>query len=224
VFLLWPAAGLGVVSGAYFGLGPGIFRKADRRLPLSTRFVLAPVLLGQYLSLVYYRRRCRAWDAVAPGVLIGRMLTREEAAAAVKQGVTAVLDLTAEFSEAAPLRATRYRNLPVLDLTAPTQDQLDEAAAFVAEEAARGTVYVHCKIGYSRSAAVVGAYLLASRQASTAEEAVARLRAARPSIVIRPEVTEALRSFAARRKVLGGRSGETTRAAEAVELSPSAAL
>src|SRR5262249_53344127 len=28
VFLLWLAAGLGIVAGAYFGMGPGIFRKA----------------------------------------------------------------------------------------------------------------------------------------------------------------------------------------------------
>jgi protein-tyrosine phosphatase/membrane-associated phospholipid phosphatase len=196
VFLLWPAAGLGIVAAAYFGLGPGIFRKADGRLPLSTRFVLAPVLMGQFLSLVYYRRRCRAWDEIAPGVLIGRALSEVEAAAAVRHGVTAVLDLTAEFSETAAFHATRYRNLPMLDLTAPTQVQLREAVAFIAEEAVEGTVYVHCKIGYSRSAAVAGAYLLASQQAATVEEAVARLREARPSIVIRPEAIEALRTFA----------------------------
>jgi protein phosphatase len=152
------------------------------------------------MSLVYYRRQCRAWDEVTPGVLIGCTLTEAEAATAVKQGVTAVLDLTAEFSEAAPLRATKYRNLPILDLTAPTQDQLHEAAAFIAEEAAQGTVYVHCKIGYSRSAAVVGAYLLASHEAATAEQAVDRLRKVRPSIIVRLEAMEALRTFGRREK------------------------
>jgi len=154
---------------------------------LSTRFVLAPILIGQYLSLVYYRRQCRAWDEVVPGVLIGRTLTDGEAAAAVQQGVTAVLDLTAEFSEAAIFRGTKYHNLPILDLTAPTQDQLHEAAAFIAAEAAAGTVYVHCKIGYSRSGAAVGAYLLASGLAATIDEAVEILREARPSIIIRPK-------------------------------------
>jgi protein-tyrosine phosphatase/membrane-associated phospholipid phosphatase len=195
-FLLWPAAGLGITAAAYFGLGPGIFRKTDGRLPWSTRFVLAPILIGQYLSLTYYRRQCRAWDEAAPAVLIGRILNEAETAEAVQQGVTAVLDLTAEFSEAASFRRTRYRNLPILDLTAPTQDQLHEAAAFIAQEAAHGTVYVHCKIGYSRSAAVVGAYLLATEQAVTTEEAVDILRQARPSIVIRPEAMDALRAFA----------------------------
>jgi protein-tyrosine phosphatase len=198
VFLFWPAAALAVVARGYFGLGPGVFRKTDGQLPLSARFVLAPVLVGQYLSLVYYRRHCRAWDEVAPGVLVGRALSKAEAETAVRQGVTAVLDLTAELAEAEPLRALRYRNVPVLDLTAPTQDRLDEAVAFVTEEAARGTVYLHCKVGYSRSAAVAGAYLLVVHQAATVEEAVARLRQARPSIVVRPEAMEALRAFGRR--------------------------
>jgi hypothetical protein len=198
VFLLWPAAALGIVGSGYFGVGPGIFRKSGGRLPVSTRFVLAPILVGHYLSLVYYRRQCRAWDEVAPGVLIGRTLTKPEAAAAVQQGVTAVLDLTAEFCEAPSCRTTHYRNLPILDLTAPTQDQLREAATFIAAEVARGMVYIHCKIGYSRSAAVAAAYLLASRQTASVEQAIARVRSARRAIIIRPEVMDALRIFATR--------------------------
>jgi protein-tyrosine phosphatase len=198
VFLLWPTCGLGMAAAAYFGLGPAVFRKTDGCLPLSTRFVLAPVLIGQYLSLFYYRRQCRAWDEVAQGLLIGHVLTNGEAAVAVQHGVTAALDLTAEFSEAAPLRAIRYRNLPILDLTAPTQQLLDDAVAFIAEEATKGIVYLHCKIGYSRSAAVACAYLLVSGKANTAEEAVARLRHIRPSIVIRPEALNALRVYARR--------------------------
>jgi predicted protein tyrosine phosphatase len=197
VFLLWPAAGLGMVAAGYFGYGPSIFRKCDGLLPLSTKFVLAPVLIGQYLSLAYYRRQCRAWDEVAPGVLIGRILTEAEAAKAIEHGVTAELDLTAEFSEAGAFRASKYLNLPILDLTAPTQEQLHEAAAFIAEEAVKGTVYVHCKIGYSRSAAVIGAYLLASQEACTAMEAIDRLRKVRPSIIVRPEAMEALFAFSA---------------------------
>jgi protein-tyrosine phosphatase/membrane-associated phospholipid phosphatase len=193
--LLWPAAALGLVTAAYYGLGPGIYRKAEGRLPLSARFLLAPVLWGQRLSLTWYRRQCRPWDEVAPGVLIGRQLNDTEAARAVREGVTAVLDLTAEFSEARPFLAVTYRHLPILDLTAPTPEQLREAAEFIAAEAARGKVYVHCKIGYSRSAAVIGAYLLSSGQAATAEAAIELLRAARPSIVIRPEALQALQQF-----------------------------
>jgi hypothetical protein len=193
--LLWPALSLGIVTSAYFGAGPGVFRKQDGRLPLSARLVLGPCLLGQRLSLLYYRRQCRAWDQAAPGVWIGGQLSDREAAAAVRQGVTAVLDLTAEFSEARPFLATAYRNVPILDLTAPTAEQLAEGVSFIREHATCGLVYVHCKLGYSRSAAVVGAYLLASGQAAGAEEATAALRRARPTLVVRAEALEALRRF-----------------------------
>jgi protein-tyrosine phosphatase len=116
----------------------------------------------------------------------------------VKDGVTAVLDLTSEFSEAAPFRKTNYCNVPILDLTCPNQDQLNEAVSFINKESAKGTVYVHCKVGYSRTGAVAGAFLLASNHATTVEDAVARLRTVRPAIVIRSEAMEALRAFARR--------------------------
>jgi membrane-associated phospholipid phosphatase len=195
--LLWPALACLVATAGYFGLGPGIYRKSEGRLTLSTRLLLAPLLAGQRLSLRYYRRQCRAWDAVTPRVWIGRRLSDREAAAAVRQGVAAVLDVTTEFSEAGPFLATRYLNVPILDLTAPTPEQLQRCVAFVTENAGRGVVYVHCKIGYSRSAAVVGAYLLQSGAVRTADEAMARLRAVRPSLVIRPEAEASLRRFEA---------------------------
>jgi protein-tyrosine phosphatase len=58
-------------------------------------------------------------------------------------------------------------------------------------------VYVHCKIGYSRSAAIVGAYLIQSGKATDVEQAVALIRAARPSLILRPEARQALVGFAA---------------------------
>jgi predicted protein tyrosine phosphatase len=195
VLLLWPALAMGIVASAYFGIGPGIYRKTAGRLPLSTQCVLGPVLFGQWLSLRYYQRQCRPWDEVLPGVWIGRKLRHREASEAVRLGVTDVLDLTAEFSEAKPFLAKNYLNVPVLDLTAPSQEQLHQMAAFVAERSARGIVYIHCKIGYSRSAAAVAAFLLTTNRAATAEEAVAALRRVRPSIVVRPEVIAALAEF-----------------------------
>jgi protein-tyrosine phosphatase/membrane-associated phospholipid phosphatase len=202
--LLWVAGALGVVSAAYFGLGPGIYRKSDGRLPVSTWWALGPCLIGQHLSLLYYRRQCRPWDPVTPRVWIGRKLNHREAADAVRQGVTAVLDLTAEFSEANPFLATRCLNIQILDLTAPTQEQLAAMAAFIEEQARTGIVYVHCKIGYSRSAAAVCAHLLACGQTNTVVDALTLLRRARPSIVVRSEAVEALKRFAMRARVCRG--------------------
>jgi protein-tyrosine phosphatase len=194
--LLWPAMSLGITASAYFGFGPVIFRKADGRLHWSARLVLAPCLLGQQLSLLYYRRQCRPWDKVTPEVWIGRTLNQREAATAAHLGVTAVLDLTAEFSEAKPFRTLIYRNIPILDLTGPSIDQFREMAAFIDDESREGVVYIHCKIGYSRTAAAAAAYLLQTGKASSVAEAVALLRQVRPAMVVRPEVVSALSEFA----------------------------
>ena len=170
--LLWPALSLAITAAAYWGLGPAIFRKTGGRLPLSARLLLAPNLVGQYLSLHYYRRECEAWNQVTPRVWIGARLNEHEAREAVHQGVTAVLDLTAEFSEPRAFRRLAYCNIPVLDLTELDASQLRQATDFIRQHATSGIVYVHCKVGYSRTAAVVGAWLLASGQAASVEMAL----------------------------------------------------
>ena len=195
VLLLWPAIALGIVATAYFKAGPIVFHKGEGKLPWSTRFVLAPCLLGQYLSLLYYRSRCRSWDKVTPQIWIGGKLGCRSANKALCSGVVSVLDLTAEFSEAKPFRKINYRNIPVMDLTAPTQEQLVEMSKFIGNHSGNGAVYVHCKIGYSRSAAAVAAYLIMGGKVKTAEEAFAIIRRVRPSVVIRPEVRSALSEF-----------------------------
>jgi protein-tyrosine phosphatase len=193
--LIWPIVAVSIVLAGHFFIGPSIFRKQLGRIPFSARVVLAPVLAAEYLSWMYYKRQCRPWDEVVPGIWIGRRLTDAEAREAVQQGVTAVLDLSDTFSEAKPFLQLAYCHLPVLDLTAPTALQLIDAVAFIERNVSAGIVYVHCKIGYSRSAAVVAAWLLATGGAGSLEDAISHLRSRRPSIVIRPEIREALQEF-----------------------------
>jgi protein-tyrosine phosphatase/membrane-associated phospholipid phosphatase len=195
ILLLWPAIALAIVAIGYFGAGPIVFHKTDGKLPGSTRFVLAPCLFGQYLSLLYYRRQCRSWDKVTPKIWIGGKLGDRSANKALRAGVASVLDLSAEFSEAKSFRKINYKNIPVLDLTAPTQAQLVEMSEFIVNHSRKGVVYVHCKIGYSRSAAAVAGYLIISGEVDTAKEAFAMIRRVRPSVVIRPEVVSALFEF-----------------------------
>jgi len=195
ILLLWPAIALGIVAIAYFRAGPIVFHKTEGQLPWSTRFVLAPCLLGQYLSLLYYRSQCRLWDKVTPQIWIGGKLGRRSANDAVCSGVVSVLDLSAEFSEAKPFLKINYRNIPILDLTVPNHAQLMEMSTFIGDHSRTGAVYVHCKIGYSRSTAAVAAYLIMSGKVETSEEAFAMIRRVRPSVVIRPEVRSALSEF-----------------------------
>lgn len=188
LWFAWPATALTLTTAAYLGLGPGVYQKVHGRLPLASRLLMAPVRLGQWISLQYYKHRTRPWDPIAPALWIGRQLSEKEARGAVARGVTAVLDLTAEFSEPPSFRRLAYKNIPVLDLSAPTPAQLKEAVEFIKSERARGVVYVHCKIGYSRSAAAVGAALIQSGEVKDFKTAAQKMRAARPDLIVRPEI------------------------------------
>lgn len=192
--LLWPALSLSLIASAYFGIGPGIFRKDGGRLPIATWLLLGPVILGQRLSMLRYIGRSNPWDAITANVWIGRTLNAREAKRALDDGVRAILDLTCELPETSVFaRHPNYRNLPVLDLTAPTAEQFAEAIAFIDRHArAGGVIYVHCKAGYSRSAAIVAAYLIKTNQVADVTAALTHLRQCRPRIIIRPEALAAI--------------------------------
>jgi protein-tyrosine phosphatase/membrane-associated phospholipid phosphatase len=196
----WPGATLVVMAAAYGGTGTGVFGKRDGTLAATTYLVLGPHLAGAWVwRWVRMRREEAAFARVAPGVWIGRRVGRREALELERLGVAAVLDLTAEASEergvlqAAWRRRAAYLNVPILDLTTPTQRQLAEAVEFVRRHAATTGVYVHCLWGYSRCATVAAAYLLKIGAAVTVEHALDIIRAARPGIIVGAEAREAVR-------------------------------
>jgi predicted protein tyrosine phosphatase len=203
--LLWPALSAGFASAGYLFLGPGIYRKENGAISWTTWVLMWPVLLGQRFSLWHYARQCRPYDRVTDRLWIGRRLSGREATEIQAAGVTAVVDLAGEFSEALTLRNLAYVQLSILDLTPPTTEQTKQAIAFIKANAERGIVYVHCKIGYSRTAAIAGAYLIDSGEAETAGDALAMLRRARPSIIVRPEAVKALENFQIRREIAVGK-------------------
>ena len=91
-----------------------------------------------------------------------------------------MIDLTAEMPS-----PTDSRNIPILDLTVPREDQLSEAIAAI--EAAPRPTLVCCALGYSRSATVAAAWLLSTRRAASAPEAIAMVRNVRPQIAVGKE-------------------------------------
>jgi membrane-associated phospholipid phosphatase len=219
LLLVWPATALTVMAAAYLGVGAAVFRKRDGRLPPSTYVVLGPYLLGARLWFRLRTRRDEPFAAIAPNLLIGRRVGRPEAQRLIDRGVRTVLDLSPEFSETRAFRRLAYLNIPVLDLTTPSPDQLCTAVAFVRRHASNGTVYIHCAWGYSRSACVAAAYLLATGRAATASEAVEITRASRTQLVIRPAAEAALRAFADL-----SRAGDSFSATAPVSPSPLAAM
>lgn len=194
LILIWPAISLAIVSAGYLALGPAIMRKSDGRIPWRARLLLGPYLAGARIAA--WLRRPAKPSQITPNLLLGGHLSAHQAKAILDAGVTAVLDLTAEFSEQPILlRETCYRGIPVLDLVPPSQAQLTQAVDFIEEHSRQGIVYVHCALGYSRSVCVVAAWLLRSGLASTPEQAIAQIKSARPRAVARSGQMRALRAF-----------------------------
>ena len=194
-FLLWwPGASLAVLAVAYTRLGASVFGKAAGRVPWTRRILLAPCLGANRLSALILRRRSDAWCQLAPGVWLGRRPGKSESDELIRIGISAVLDVTAEYSAAPALLNLTYKNLPVLDLTSPSCRDLEEGAAFIEQHASNG-VYVHCALGYSRSVSIAAAWLLKAGLADSAEHAVELIRKIRPAIVIGPVSLAVLRDY-----------------------------
>lgn len=196
--LLWPSVSLGVISIGYFKFGSWVWFKQNGQHPNGVRTFHWFARYGQEISRRAYSKQCDPWNALLPNLLIGRQLNSAEIDELKSEGVTSVLDLTAEFSEPPEMLRMNYLNLPCLDLTAPSDRMLDEAIRFIDEGIREGKVYVHCKIGYSRTAAVTGSYLLHAEHAEDMNEAIAMLKKARPSIIIRPEARLTIKRYAER--------------------------
>jgi protein-tyrosine phosphatase len=90
----------------------------------------------------------------------------------------------------------RYVSVPQLDLTTPSQAQLERAVTAIHSAMGNGPVLVCCALGFSRSAAAVAAWLIATRRAVGVADAVEQVRRARPAAVLGPELLEVLQRFA----------------------------
>jgi protein-tyrosine phosphatase len=127
---------------------------------------------------------------------------RRVLASELPPGVALVIDLTAEFPEPRGVRTGRaYRSLPVLDAGLPDEAAFREAVKAAA--ACPGAVYVHCAQGRGRTGLFVAAVLLARGLATTSAEAVARVRACRPGVRLKPAQRRTLDRFAAANPAYG---------------------
>lgn len=192
--LAWPALAVTAVGCGYLGLGPGVFgKRPDGTLRLPHFVLLLPYHVVAWLRVRWdaWRRREAAWNEVAPGLFLGRIVDAD----GLPPGTRVVVDLTSEFAVSSATRAGRdYHCLPALDASVPSYPELARLVRAIADH--EGPVYVHCAAGHGRSATFAAALLIARGQANDVDDAEATLRAARPAVRLHRPQRTLVRRFA----------------------------
>lgn len=193
LWMLWISVSLSVVAFAYLTGNAAVFQKqADGRLSAAATILLLPYLAGVRLNMAYWLRGKAKTARVRDGVWIGSV-------SGISDDLPAVLDVCAEYPR--PRYRGAYRVLPLLDMVAPSENDLMQAASLL--EALRrqhGKVLTCCALGYGRSAAVVLTWLLVYGGCRDLAQATAELKQARPQMMLPPETVKAVEAAAGRLK------------------------
>ena len=189
LWMLWISVSLSVVTFAYLTGNAAVFQKqADGRLSAAATVLLLPYLVGVRLNMVYWLRGKAKTARVRDDVLIGSV-------SAISDGLPAVLDVCAEYPR--PRYRGTYRVLPLLDMVAPSENDLMQAASLLETlRRQHGKVLTCCALGYGRSAAVVLTWLLVYGGCRDLAQATAELKQARPQMVLPPETAKAVEAAA----------------------------
>lgn len=189
----WLALSLICVGWAYLRHDTRVFgKRPDGTRQLAATIALLPYLVALDLvwQLVRLTSREPAVSQLDGQVWLARRLLAHELPAEVET----IVDLTCEQVEPAAIRQRPHHVcFPILDATAP---RLDEFRAAIERVAAAERVLIHCAQGHGRTGLFAAALLLRRGLASTPEQALARISAARPGVRLSRVQEQALRDYA----------------------------
>lgn len=190
IIIYWFACSFLLVSLAYGFNMPYIFRKkVSGRMPFYIKWLFIP-----FLACVRFYNYCaRTRDTVPPiqridhNLYLARRLLPSDIPALKEQGIDAVLDVTAEFSSLNLSlfhgefeQEIRYLNIPVLDHSVPSKNQLLQALHWLDRcHKNNETVIVHCALGRGRSVFVVAAYLLCKSPGKSINDIMQKIQSIR---------------------------------------------
>ncbi|MCW3097071.1 MAG: ADP-ribosyl-(dinitrogen reductase) hydrolase [Chthonomonadaceae bacterium] len=201
----------GGVAGAYWGVEAiperwleKLYRRADLEQTAQRLINL------RRHRQVYATPKLPALDfnRVTDRILAGRNpLTGRDIELLSGMGITHVLDLREPKEWSSPNFGTealaeierlglQRRNVPIRDTKEPIGEDLDSACRFLEETLTNENyrVYVHCRAGMERTAAILIAYY-ARHNSVLYEEALARLREGRPILMPLPDQERAVREW-----------------------------
>ncbi|MBT3136445.1 dual specificity protein phosphatase family protein [Alteromonas sp. ALT199] len=178
----WIAFSLIAVSSAYLLNYPSLFRKReDGSIPFYVRWIFVPFLLGSGLYNEYARRTDKVppLQKIEPHLFLACRMSTQHVDLLNENNVDAILDVTAEFDGldwTAYQEDYKYLNVPVLDHTSPTSEQLVLAINWLNQQISDNkNVVVHCALGRGRSVLVVAAYLLAKNPNLSVDDALRQI-------------------------------------------------
>jgi len=175
----------------------------DRIQDMLARLSFYPSL---FYNVVMEKISARNWydridDHVILGALPFRSMTKQLIDEEKVRGVVSMnedyeLYMFSNNAEEWKDKGVEFLQLSTTDIfEAPSQEKLQKGVKFIKKfENTDNSVYVHCKAGRTRSATLVGCYLM-QKHGWSPEEAVNFIRNLRPHLLLRSKQWEALNQF-----------------------------
>ena len=171
-----------------FGRLSPVIRRHDPRSILIHILYDPPALLTCFVySVVFKSPLNRLYTPITARLVLGSLPFKPDVEVLKKAGVSAVVNMCAEYS-GPQSEYNRFGieqcRLPTTDMSAPTVDDLRAGVAFIQkhlEEDDGSRVMIHCKNGMSRSACVAVSFLCAS-EGLTPIEAVKLIKQVRGEV------------------------------------------
>lgn len=202
VIFAWIGLSLTLVSVAYIFDLPWIFRKkSNGSIPFYIRWLFIPFLLGSQLYNAWARKydKVPAIQKIEHNLFLACRLFPSDIPYLRQQGVSAILDVTAEFDGldwTAQSEALDYYNLPVLDHKSPKAEELQKAVHWIENQLSNTHgVVIHCALGRGRSVLVMAAYLLSKNKNLTVAQALDKITGIRTTAGLNKAQLRALVQF-----------------------------
>ncbi len=196
LWLLWPGCALAAVAGIYWLGNAALFRNIGGRMNDAVAVLLAPYLIGTWLNSRLWTYRNPVPSEITPNL----WLSRCPSSADIHQfKLQALISCCPEILVDAG--KTPIYSVAVLDLLTPEIQQIEQGVLAVYAASHHGKTLLFCALGYSRSATIAAAWLLANGLADSIDAAVARLRSVRPELVMSAKHIRQLKAWQAWREV-----------------------
>ena len=163
VFFAWIAISMLLLATAYATGFNNISQKKRGQASWFYLILFWPYYLGSFLTWKYWRDKVTTFNRVDDLLFIGMSLEQDDHVFLKENNIKTVIDLAPELNSQIP-DAVDYFSIPLLDLAIPDPERLIEVVEQTEQASTKGKVYIHCKLGLSRSILAAGAWLIANGQ------------------------------------------------------------